>query len=549
MSKKITSKKEQADKKKKVKEETEDSASDSDSASNDAKEVKSSDSDSDNNTQKKKTANKKKVSASGSDSDESQKKKKNKNKNKSDSGSDEESNDKLKKNIKKNNKSDEDSDEDSEKDTKKNKSNKKTTKEKKKPNKKNKSDSSDDDDVKSTKFEKKDTDINCNRILEKLNVEEIQTTGIKWDTTAMQPQYYPKYGNESIGLFSTKKKKGEMIHISSGGIPKIDGQYVKSDKDRQCINIPLDKTSENKIRLRKYLMKVDDHLDSDDIREEFFKKNYPDDWQDAIYVPAVKSESVSKKDSKIIYPERVKMAFNFKRVSKDSNKFVNHTRFFKKNPDGTKDEMKFKTIDKIEENVPFKSEVNFVFGLFKIWTFVTKTEQRDKKDKKKKIIKYTIEYGAAYKIFVMEYIPATAGGKENNLVIDSFEDEPEDKFDDSADSDEDKKSKKSKNNKKNNKKDDSDEDDGEPKSKKKNNKKDDSDEDEDEEEPKSKKKNNKNDSDEEEPKSKKKNNKKDDSDEEEPKSKKKNNKKDDSDEAGSESSEEIKPTTKKGGKK
>jgi hypothetical protein len=89
------------------------------------------------------------------------------------------------------------------------------------------------------------------------------------------------------------------LKLVSGGIPKIDpiekgdDRYIKSDKDREYINIPFDSSNEASNDLRQHLEMADAYFGSVDFAKTIFGKahtNYN-------YLPLIKIKTEKKSDS------------------------------------------------------------------------------------------------------------------------------------------------------------------------------------------------------------------------------------------------------------
>lgn len=300
--------------------------------------------------------------------------------------------------------------------------------------------------------------------LDEVDVSNIEVTDFFED--GQQPTAFVNYGSSGDKLFVKCKK----IKLVQGGVPRLskegDNQYIKSDDDRKYMKIPIDPSQPSSVELGKFVEKLDEKFGSEEMRIKLFGKKFANNY---MYSPAIKvpqnndeeeeedsdDGKKSKKNKKTTGKQKVKkdvrmnvirMNFHFTKDENSKDSKIVGTRLIRVGSDGCYD-VPVKTMTDVFDEIPWKSDIQIIFQVFKVW----KTKNKIQGNKL---------YGIGFKIIVIRYTPSS-GSSMNQIKTMDFSSE-EEKSPVKAG-----KKSESKNNNKSSKGNDDDSDESEPKSKNK----------------------------------------------------------------------------------
>ena len=210
------------------------------------------------------------------------------------------------------------------------------------------------------------------------NIEKFYIKPIE-DKMGTKSQYmaFPKY------KLNKKSKDGESviivtepIKLTKGGIPKIDGEYKKSDKDREFLWLGEDKTQPACVELFNSLRKIDeiyseligDNANSKTIHLNKDGKKEPLDKLEYVSLVRESGQAENAKDSDKQYEpyDRIKVRFNTKYVpnAEEGEPSEITTHLFL----GEKEEAEpYTSVTDFEKSLRWGCEARFVLCVNKFW--------------------------------------------------------------------------------------------------------------------------------------------------------------------------------------
>jgi hypothetical protein len=207
-----------------------------------------------------------------------------------------------------------------------------------------------------------------------------------------QKSAYPLYNHPSGGAESPLFIQFPWITMSSYGIPKI-GEYVKSDSDRLYIKCPLDLSLPEINELyTNLIIKLDEHLSSDEVKTELFgKKASKYEYNPMYKTPRVDDDEKPNSNPRLPF---LKLKFD---VSYPENNMK--TKVFKTLSDGKREKLEdIITISDMEKVVCWKCRFRPIVRLSKVWAQTVGTG------------KYGPGYGATLTIIKIEVEPPSTNG-------------------------------------------------------------------------------------------------------------------------------------------
>lgn len=207
-----------------------------------------------------------------------------------------------------------------------------------------------------------------------------------------QKSAYPLYNHPSGGSDSSLFIQFPWITMSNYGIPKI-GEYVKSDADRLYIKCPLDLSLPEINELyTNLIVKLDEHLSSDDVKKSLFEKKASKYEYNPMYkTPRVDDDEKPNSNPRLPF---LKLKFD---VSYPDNNMK--TKVFKTLSDGKREKLEdIITISDMEKVVCWKCRFRPIVRLSKVWAQTVGTG------------KYGPGYGATLTIIKIEVEPPSTQG-------------------------------------------------------------------------------------------------------------------------------------------
>jgi hypothetical protein len=195
--------------------------------------------------------------------------------------------------------------------------------------------------------------------------------------TKSQYMAFPKYklnknskDGESVIIVT------EPIKLSKGGIPKIDGEYRKSDKDREFFWLGCDKEQEACVSLFNALEKIDevyseligDNANSKTIHQMKDGKKEPLDKLEYVSLVRESSQPENAKDNEKQYEayNRIKVRFNTKYVPNaeegEPSEITTHLFLLDK-----EEPEPYTTVTDFEKSLRWGCEARFVLSVNKFW--------------------------------------------------------------------------------------------------------------------------------------------------------------------------------------
>lgn len=262
------------------------------------------------------------------------------------------------------------------------------------------------------------------------NVDFSRTLIGELNTDGKQSNAYINYEDPTLNAETKILVKTGKIKITCRGVPRLDPQFHPTNDKREFIEIPLDPEQPDAVRLREHLEKGDEYFGSEETRKKLFGKHA----SKYVYSPMVKiakkkddddsdseEDKKSKKkgkgkdnnDKKKSYPNHdyVRMKFNFY-VKEDER--VNVTKLKRINGK-TKTVVKAQTMDDIEREIRFLSEIRLIFHYGRIWANKAAAPGSDKK-----------LYGVGLKVIAIDYTPPASKGLPIDRISVSSSDEEDD---------------------------------------------------------------------------------------------------------------------------
>jgi len=174
------------------------------------------------------------------------------------------------------------------------------------------------------------------------------------------------------------------IKLAYGGVPRI-GEFYETDAQREFLIIPMDEKEKSGKELHDFISAVDNHFSSKKIKEQLFK----DKASEYAYQPCLRlAKKNTEKTTNFPNLDNCKMKFNFLQ-EKDTNMRVNKTRLTKME---TGVEVIAKTMNDLEKEICFLSEMIIVFVFNKLWASISKVANVKSKT-----------YGVGFKIIAIKY--------------------------------------------------------------------------------------------------------------------------------------------------
>tara|TARA_B110000208_G_C11799962_1_gene441585 strand:+ start:776 stop:1690 length:915 start_codon:yes stop_codon:yes gene_type:complete len=256
------------------------------------------------------------------------------------------------------------------------------------------------------------------------NINNLQFSELTDEKKALKRSSYCSYNSQRFNIQTPKMK------LDSGGIPRL-GEYNKTDKDRQYIDVALDpcddseKTRETKelftkrlketTKFKNLLEQIDTKLDSDEFRTDLFGKAETEKYKYKYY-PIVKKkityedESDDEDKPKIKYPDKCKMKYYA--YDMEGNYVGPQCELYLEKSDSGRDRVDTNNmaIDDFKKYVGYMRDMKFVFRT-KLWA-----------DKKKSRTE-PISYGLS--IFIVR-IAVEEREKHQNQDFEKFLDSDDD---------------------------------------------------------------------------------------------------------------------------
>jgi len=234
------------------------------------------------------------------------------------------------------------------------------------------------------------------------------------DLNKSEPQdlAYISYDDPDVNTETKILLQSDKIRITSGGIPKPHPSFYPTALSREFIKVPLDDKQESCKKLRTHMEAADEFFGSEETKKKIFgskAKRY--EYQPLIKVPQAPVEDSGSEEDKpkkgkptkgkanstpIEKLDCIKMKFNF--INNDSGDRINKTKLTRIN-NGKKTKVDATTIDDILREIPFRSEIKFIFYYSKVWA--AKTPARGSK---------MLQYGVGLKVMAIEYTPSAGKG-------------------------------------------------------------------------------------------------------------------------------------------
>ena len=224
--------------------------------------------------------------------------------------------------------------------------------------------------------------------------------------TKGQKTAYLRYKHPSLGEDTSLMLQTSWITLSSGGIPKENPEYHKTDRDRAYLRIPVEEGSE----MFEKLCKLDEQFTSAEFKNEKFGKS----GKKYSMYPIVKIHEPDEDDDRDPLPPSMKIKFDLEWNEDDRDACVIRTQVFKsEEEDGKRIRTKTeaKSIQDMEKLIRLGCRMRLIIRPVKGWMNAKK------------------EYGIIWKVMKMEVEPSNTGNAlmkafyEADAFLDSDDDE------------------------------------------------------------------------------------------------------------------------------
>jgi hypothetical protein len=222
------------------------------------------------------------------------------------------------------------------------------------------------------------------------------------------------YGKDSSPVNNQLVFKTEPIKLVTYGIPQL-GQYAKTDKDRQYVKIPFDKTQESCVSLFKMFEALDSWANKN--KDKFFTGKLSKFAKIYDYTSIVRKpqEAIAIDDDEDDDAPKTKKASGEKplyaklRISTDwQSGEVDTTVFLRE--DGTPTKQEVKTVSDMAALVTWQSTIQMICSCNKIWF----GKSADKSGRR--------QYGLSFKILQCEVTEKVSGGAKSDFTTYAFDD-------------------------------------------------------------------------------------------------------------------------------
>lgn len=247
---------------------------------------------------------------------------------------------------------------------------------------------------------------------DRIEVSELKEAG-------KQQLAYINYSDPDLNMETKLLVQSGKILLNSGGIPSLskgdDGEkgFYERDDQREFMKIPLDPKNPASCELREYLENLDAHFASNEMKTRLFGADADEySYQSSIRAPMVKKGKSKSKETDSKYPkfDSCKMKFNMLIEGKGRK---NVTKLYRME-NGKRTLVHADTITEIAKEIPFLSEVKFIFYHAKVWVNNAPAQGAT-----------VILYGIGFKLIAIEYTPGKSKGVDPD-TIDFISEEEDD---------------------------------------------------------------------------------------------------------------------------